>query len=291
MTNEFWKGKKVFITGYKGFIGSAIAKQLTLLGAEVKGTSSPHTYEEYLSMLHKTDVVYHIGARPLVGDAKKYPRIMFDANVRSTYNLLDACRALEIDRVVVASTDKVYGEGMDRKETDSLNGENLYDVSKIATDRIAQSFAKTFSMSISIARCCNIFGPGDNHPSRLIPGTIMSILGNVAPVIRSDGLGVRQYMYIQDAVNAYVKLGEHPTSGIFNFGSKTVRSTKEVVDTILMLTGTGLSPVVLNQAKDEIQAQSVSYEKAIKELKWEPEYSFETGLQHTIAYFNGAKNG
>src|SRR5439155_25390357 len=128
----------------------------------------------------------------------------FETNIRGTYNLLEACRIHKglVKRVVVASSDKAYGDAdsLPYTEQHPLVGRHPYDVSKSCTDLLAVAYHHTYGLPVTIARCGNIYGGGDTNWSRIVPGTIRSLLRHEPPVLRSDGTLVRDYFYVEDAV-------------------------------------------------------------------------------------------
>ncbi|MCX6690685.1 MAG: GDP-mannose 4,6-dehydratase, partial [Methanoregula sp.] len=171
-----------------------------------------------------------------------------------------------------------------------LCGEHPYDVSKSCTDLIAQSYGKTYDLPVSIARMGNIYGPGDLNFSRIIPGTIRSILEKRVPEIRSNGTPIREYFFVEDAVNAYLSLAEHTRTmkcygEAFNFSSGEKMCVTEVVWHIITAMGLKGEPVILNTGRNEIQDQYLSIQKAQDMLGWQPEYSFEKGLLKTIDWY------
>jgi len=157
--SRFWSSKRVFVTGSSGFLGSWMVEELRALGATTIGLvrdRTPQTivpdvtvhgaledYEVILRALneHEIDTVLHLAAQPLVGTATRQPRSTFEANIRGTWHVLDACRELghRVKRIVVASTDKAYGEAerLPYDETMPLNGRHPYDASKSCTDILA----------------------------------------------------------------------------------------------------------------------------------------------------------
>src|SRR4029079_11420419 len=158
------------------------------------------------------NTVFHLAAQTIVGTASRSAISTFESNVRGTWNLLEACRVNDklIERIMVASSDKAYGphDNLPYTEETPLQGRYPYDVSKSCADLIAQSYFHTYRLPITITRCVNLFGGGDLSFNRLVPGTIASALRNERPVIRSDGKFVRDYFYVMNAVEGYMKLAE-----------------------------------------------------------------------------------
>src|SRR5947209_541440 len=177
--------------------------------------------------------------------------------------------------VAVASSDKAYGASakLPYVETDPLAGSEPYEASKAITDILAKTYARSYGLPTRIARCGNIYGVGDWNWSRIVPGTIRSLLRGEHPVLRSDGTPVRDYIHVDDVVSGY--LGMACAEGIrpgeaFNFSSGERRTVREVVELVVAAVGTTLDPVVLNDAKGEIPVQYLESTKARRTLGWEP---------------------
>lgn len=317
---NFWKNKNVFVTGASGLLGSSMVEELLAQGANVTCLVRDWVYgsklleSDYLASCnivrgelvdyelllraineYEIDTVFHLGAQTIVGTASRSPLSTFEANIKGTWNILEACRqcASKIERVLVASSDKAYGSHANLPYTEDtpLVGRFPYDVSKSCTDLISMSYYHTYQTPVAITRCGNLFGAGDLNFNRLIPGTIKSALNNEAPVIRSDGKFVRDYFYVRDAVDAYLCLAERLpeetfTGEDFNFGTETPMSVIELVDEILRAMGkTELAPEILNQACHEIREQFLDCTKARRMLDWQPKRSLKEGLTETIDWY------
>ena len=223
------------------------------------------------------------------------PLATFESNIRGTYNLLEACRVQSslVKRVVVASSDKAYGEAqtLPYVETHPLAGRHPYDVSKSCTDLLAATYHATYGLPVTIARCGNIYGGGDLNWSRIVPGTIRSLLKGERPILRSDGSFVRDYIYVEDAVQAYLSLAEGVSEAdvqgeAFNFSNESPVTVRQIVEAIAeRMEATDLPPVVLGTAAQEIPSQSLSAEKARRILGWQAEHSLPSGLQRTIDWY------
>ena len=321
---DFWKNKRVLVTGSTGVVGINLVNELEKMGADVVAFvrdsvpaarhlarwlngHSPVTVvrgdlEDINSIMrtlaeYETQVVYHLGAQTIVNVGNRSPLTTFKANIEGTWNLLESSRILNeysdvLEIICVASSDKAYGSSKKLPYTEDmpLHGEHPYDVSKSCTDLISQCYADTYNLPVCIARMGNIYGPGDLNFNRIIPGTIRDIHNNARPEIRSDGSPVREYFYVGDAVDAYLTLAEKMSfkkiSGeAFNFSSGEKLSVLEVVKKVLGSMGSSLKPKILRQSRNEIQNQYLSIEKAKKILKWSPKHSVDEGLKLTIPWY------
>ncbi|MGI6124331.1 MAG: GDP-mannose 4,6-dehydratase [Acetivibrionales bacterium] len=315
---SFWDSKNVFLTGCTGFLGSYLAKELVNQGANVTGLvrdkvpkSNLYTGEEYKKINvvwgavedepllerimgeYEIDTVFHIAAQAIVGISNRNPLGTFEANIRGTYNILEAARRSPlIKRIIVASSDKAYGDQtqLPYHEDMPLKGSHPYDVSKSCTDLIAQAYHKTYGLPVCITRCGNLYGGGDLNFNRIIPQTIKSVLRGERPVIRSDGTFIRDYFYVEDAVKAYMLLAEKMIDlGLegqaFNFSNEIQLTVLELVNKILALMDTDLTPAILNQGSNEIVHQYLSAKKAREILGWNPSFTIDEGLIRTIEWY------
>lgn len=317
---SFWCNKNVLVTGATGFLGYWLTKKLVSSGATVTALirdSNPQSEIFRSGLIEKVsvvngrlescsdleralveysiDTVFHLGAQTLVGQARQAPLFTFESNVRGTYNLLEAClrQIASVQRIIIASSDKAYGSSSILPYTEHmpLNGLFPYDVSKSCCDLIAQSYAHTYGLPIAIARCGNLFGGGDLNWSRLIPGTIRDLLWQKPPIIRSDGTFIRDYLYIADAVSAYLCLAENLLkTGIrgesFNFAPSRPYSVLEVVRLLQdILDCQHIQPVVNNTALCEIKEQFLSSKKAKERLGWNAQYEMSQALKETVEWY------
>jgi CDP-glucose 4,6-dehydratase len=316
---SFWLDRPVFVTGCTGMLGSWLTIALVDAGAAVTGLVRDQVpfshlrrsgYQDRIRIVrgdvadyelveralneYEIEVVFHLAAQTIVSIADRAPLSTFETNIRGTWRLLEAARrAPEIRRIVVASSDKAYGphERLPYTEDAPLLGHHPYDVSKACADQIARAYAATYDLPVAVTRCANLYGGGDLNWSRLIPGTIRSVIRGKRPVIRSDGTLIRDYLYIQDAVVAYLRLAECVDApGVrgeaFNFGMDDPKSVMEVVQAIIEVSDRPmLEPVVLAQAQDEIQDQYLDSRKAKRVLGWTPRYSLRDGLRETMAWY------
>ncbi|MEP7347094.1 MAG: GDP-mannose 4,6-dehydratase, partial [Gemmatimonadaceae bacterium] len=256
--------------------------------------------EDYMLLLralneYEIDTIFHLGAQTIVGTANRSALSTFESNIKGTWTLLEAARecGARIERVVVASSDKAYGEHdrLPYTEDAPLMGRYPYDVSKSCADLISQSYYHAFRLPVSVTRCGNLYGGGDLNFNRLIPGTIRSALRGESPVIRSDGTFVRDYFYVGDAVEAYLQLAERvPGAGFtgeaFNFGTETPLSVLDMARKILDVMGTPDLPLtILSQASNEISRQYLDCAKARDRMQWRPAHTLDASLRETVTWY------
>jgi CDP-glucose 4,6-dehydratase len=243
---------------------------------------------------YEVEVVFHLAAQPLVRLANRAPLGTFDTNIRGTWLLMDACRrSPTVKRIVVASSDKAYGDQdtLPYTEDAPLQGRHPYDVSKSCADLITQAYFTTYRLPVAITRCGNIYGGGDLNWDRIVPGTVRSVLRGEAPIIRSDGTLLRDYLFVADIVEGYLRLAEcleDPAlhGQAFNFGMDDPRTVLEITQAIIAISDyPQLEPVVLNQASHEIVRQYLASEKAHRLLGWRAQYSLADGLRQTLPWY------
>jgi CDP-glucose 4,6-dehydratase len=244
---------------------------------------------------HEVVTIVHLGALTFVGAALRCPAATFSANLQGTWYVLEAARlhSTLVRSVVVASSDKAYGTAHKLPYTEDmpLQGRGPYDVSKSCTDLLTTSYAQTYGLPALIARCGNIYGGGDLNWSRIVPGTIRSLLQGEQPVLRSDGTFLRDYIYVQDVVGAYLLLAEMGHDGrylgeAFNFSNESPLSVRKIYDLVCEATvGSQVEPEILGRAEHEIRDQYLSAAKARTELGWSPRISVAEGLSETVAWY------
>jgi CDP-glucose 4,6-dehydratase len=319
MISSFWRDQAVLVTGGTGLVGGWLVRRLHAAGARVvclvrdwvphcelvragflekvvvvRGDVTDQGVLERALGEHEIRSVFHLAAQAIVCIANRNPVSTFDTNIRGTWSLLEACRrSPKVEQIVIASSDKAYGdqERLPYDENTPLAGRHPYDVSKSCADLIAQAYAVTYGLPVAITRCGNFYGGGDLNWNRIVPGTIRSALRQEQPVIRSDGLFVRDYFYVEDGAAAYMTLAEHlardrALSGeAFNFSNELQVTVLDLVRVILRLMDSGLEPEVRNEASNEIRHQYLSAHKARTQLDWAPLFDIESGLRKTIAWY------
>lgn len=309
--SDFWRGRSVFITGATGFLGGWLTERLVGLGAEVTcllrnfhpcisldgveqivfGDVRDQSVMERAIGERRCKTVFHLAAQAEVEVAVANPVSTWDTNVRGTWSVLEACRrCCCVEQIVVASTDKVYGEMAGEqgpfRESDPLNAIHPYDASKACADRIAKSYGDTWGLPVAIARLGNIFGGRDRTWSRLVPGTIRRLLNGQKPALRGDGNAVRDWLYVEDAVDGYLLLAEQMRVEAFNFSLGTRLPVRDVIDHVA--NALGLPKIrdyerVLSHV--ELQAQTIDSGLARRVLGWKPKHTFVQGLEKTVAWY------
>jgi len=334
--NGFWYGKNVLITGGNGFVAANLALKLIELDANVHITVRNFSDYNTIKMLAKRDVeyiteitdmsifgqiesifvnrkidtIFHLAASAIVKQASENPTPTLNNNIIPTINILEAARKIGIPRIVVASSDKAYGNHATEKDSEplpyveshALRGLDVYSTSKVCADMICQAMALQFDQHIMITRCSNIYGPGDLNFTRLIPGTIMRILSGESPVINKGNEQVlREYMYVDDIVAAYLFLaeytdryyaGKHPVRGdtaygwsCFNIGSYNSDVNTELKWAEPELPNIKNPQVVIKLISDSINKKDLG----VKELEFEEKPKAESFIEIPNQYLDSKK--
>lgn len=242
---------------------------------------------------HEIDSVFHLAAQSIVPTANRSPISTFGTNIRGTWMLLEACRLRGVQRVIVASSDKAYGphEQLPYIESHALQPRYPYDVSKAATDLLSRSYWYTWQLPVAVTRIANLYGGGDTSRSRLVPEAVGAALAGRAPVVRSDGSPERDFLYVEDAVEAYIALWEslgrdQGLGEAFNAGGGRLHRVLDVVELICRLAGTGVEPDVRGAGTPagEIDRQWIDYSKLHELTGWTPAVELEDGLRRAIEW-------
>jgi len=314
----------VLVTGGQGFIGSWLAERLLGMGARVvvpirdvhpekrfhaegigeRCILEPADVRDYDALLriltkHEVQTVFHLAAQPIVGIANRSPLSTWESNVAGAYSLLEACRTkgtlgAPIERIVVASSDHAYGPHADSplREDSPLEPRYPYDVSKGCADMIAASYASRYGMPVAITRLANVFGGGDRNWSRIVPDTARSLARGQRPVIRSDGSPQRDYLYVEDAAEAYLSVAEsldrselHGRAWNASLGRPV--SVLELVRRLIAVSGSDVEPDIQGEGTPHAEADSLLIDSgAIRdELGWAPRWSLDEALTRTYAWY------
>lgn len=301
---SFWQDKNVLVTGATGFVGNHLFKKLNDLGAKTFGISRNGdnksikkidilNFSDLESFVkeNKIEICFHLAGESLVEKGQADPYRTFKSNIEGTLNVLEIARKNNLEKVVIASSSHVYGiNELPYLEDYPSRPSRPYETSKACTDLIAQSYSISFNLPVLIPRFVNIYGPGDLNFQRLIPGTIKSVLENSSPRMWGGGV-IRDYLYIDDAIEAYILLGEISMSKIgsnriFNFGGSNLINVEDLIKKIIKISGKNFKiNKIKNERKKEITSQYVSYEKATKILGWSPKISLDEGLKRTVVWY------
>ncbi len=311
-------GRTALVTGAYGLMGAWLVRGLLAAGARVVVLRHTSGARSTLALLglegevsvvdgdvrdanvlgralasHGVDTVFHLAARAVVGEANRSPVESLDANVRGTWTLLEACRLHGVERVVVASSDKAYGrhEVLPYREDFALRPAFPYEVSKAAADLVARSYWHGFGLPVAVTRCANLYGGGDLNASRVVPEAVSAALTGRRPVIRSDGTPEREFLYVEDAVEAYLALaqaldGRGARGEAFNAGEGRPYAIREVVDLALRVAGADLEPDIRGTGTPhgEIDRQYLDSTKLRELTGWAPRVSLEEGLRRTLEW-------
>jgi CDP-glucose 4,6-dehydratase len=317
--DDFWRDRRVFVTGCTGLVGSWTVRALKEHGAHVVGLIRDQVAGSELGrsgLLQQIDVVHgcvenqslleralaeyeiqtviHLAAQTIVGIANRSPLSTFETNIKGTWCLLEAARRCGMNpHAVVASSDKAYGDQdtLPYTEEAPLQGRHPYDASKSCTDILALTYHHTYRLPVCTTRCGNFYGGGDLNWNRIVPGTIRSVLRNERPIIRSDGSYIRDYFYVKDGALAYLHLAQcmaHQPEVIghaFNFSTEMQVTVLDLVSRILRLMRSRLTPDVRAEAQNEIKHQYLSAAKARRMLAWKPKFELDAALSETITWY------
>ncbi len=305
----------VLVTGGAGFIGAHLVKHLLkksykVIVIDIQKPSKTYFFlnklnirseyrnvditkkkqvDDYFASVHPNYVI-HLAADPIVESAYYHPYKVFETNIMGTVNILEACRKdSHIERIIIASSDKAYGKTKTAyTEKSPLKGDHPYDVSKSCEDLIAQTYAKTYGLPIVITRFGNVYGEGDMHFDRIIPGIYKSIVTSNTLSIRSDGSYIRDYINVKDVVAGYLKIMEtkkNINGEAFNFGSKETLSVLELIQLIEQTLNKKIKYKILSRAKNEIPYQSLDYSKVTRSLGWKPRSSIKLSANKIFKWY------
>jgi nucleoside-diphosphate-sugar epimerase len=302
---DFWRGKKVFITGGAGFVGSHLCNKLESCGADILVYEhiTPTSYKSVKGDLvvagkeledvlqeYQPEVVFHLTAQPIVNYAEELLKESLDVNIAGTYKLYLILKNIRsIKSIVHVSTDKVYGDLAEIHIDSPLNGVNHpYNVTKLAGDSVARMFAYMFDMPICIIRNGNVYGAGDNHLERLVPRTITEVLKGNSPVVRGDGSMSRDYIHVKDIVVGYMNSAQYTYyygHRVFVLGSKKSYTILDVVKLIQSSCGSDVEIIYEPPLKGEIPHQHIIDTESEDILGWCPSIDLEDGILTSIPYY------
>ena len=317
-TDKFWQGRRVLVTGASGFVGTwlmhilvrqdsdvfafVLPEHFSRLSPELVGNPNIHlilgNVNDYSCTINaisslNIDSIFHLAAVNTNFQLDSSPKLLFDTNIRGTYNVLESARiANTVKRIVIASSREA--EESQQTSKDAVYRRPVrrpYQVSKMSAELISQAYHDTYGLPVTVARCSNIYGGGDLNWNRLIPATIKQVLSGTPPKIRSDGQLERDYIFVEDIIRAYLllgdKAGDEGVSGdIFSFGTGKFISVSDIVGKIARLAGKAeLRPIILNKSKDERIDERYPFEREKKILGWTSKIDIEVGLSQTLEWY------
>lgn len=308
-------GKNVLVTGGTGFIGSHLVGRLVQLGADVIVTyqsSDPGSYFKSENLDEKVacavcdlkdfkrvfdvitkyevDYVFHLAAQPLVAVAFDNPVETYETNIMGTVNVLESARLYgKIQGILVTSSDKAYGKIPRASEKNSIGGDHPYETSKAAADLISMNYFKTYNLPVVVTRFGNVYGEGDLNFSRIIPGIMDAVIHKKVFGIRSDGKYIRDYVYVNDVVDAsltLIKNIKRVQGDAFNISSKENLSVVEVVKKVEKILGEKIKYKILSNAVNEIPKQSINFNKIQSTIGWKSENSFSSVMDRIYRWYS-----
>lgn len=309
--SDFWKDKSVLVTGISGFIGAAVAQHLVSQGARVTGiirdmNCSPREllkqcdislgsitdYRFLCEVISSKEIeyIFHFAAYAIVRISAKDPMSTYAVNAMGTVNLLEAVRNVgKCKRIIVASSDKAYGDHVQLPYTEdhALVPLNTYDASKACTDLIARSYGHTYNMPVAVTRCSNVYGPGDYNFSRIVPNSTLLVLRGHRPVLYNGIERMeREFIFIDDVVEAYDLLAQTGHTGAYNIGGTGPVKIRELVDMLCEKAGKpGLEPRLIDSNFQEISRQWIDASKLEAHTGWKPRTSLADGLERTVEWY------
>lgn len=298
---------RIFLTGATGFVGRALSLYFMQKDVDIVclvhdadprvqvpiatgmttifGNITDFQLMRRILYDYQPDAIIHLAAIALVDQAARDPYSTFDVNTVGTVRLLSAMReAAPLTYFIYFSTDKVYGDGRSKKETDPVAATGVYETSKASADLIAQAHLEKYP--VAITRTCNIYGPGDWN-SRVIPNTIRTCMRGENPVAYIN-TGIREYIYVEDVCKAIDKLVESRSRGIWNIGTGQLKTNKEVVSEIVKhFSKTHFTEASRLSYNKELMEQSLDTSKFDNELYGGHRnvITFEEGIRRTTAWW------
>ncbi len=310
--------KKIIITGGYGFIGSnylnkfvkkypnylfinvdkityaANPKNVTVGGEknykfEKTDICNYRSLEKIFNKYKPTDII-HFAAESHVDKSISNPDLFLKTNVLGTHNLLKLTRKYQLNRFHQVSTDEVYGSL--RKEDppfttqSSLSPNSPYSASKTAGDLMVRAYNKTFGLNATISRCSNNYGPNQDL-SKLIPKFIYLLLSNKKVPLYSKGENIRDWIYVEDHIDAIDKIFHQGKSGeIYNIGGNCEMTNKAITEKLLKLTDKGKDCIeTVSDRLGHDFRYAIDNQEILKKIRWKPRYNFDTGIKKTYQYY------
>lgn len=311
---ESVEGMNIIITGGAGFIGSNLVDVLVKTGNKIivvdkeispKSIFSQHSLQKKVVFVqidirdkkkvfevfrkYEPSYVIHLAAQTIVTTAFGNPLETLETNILGSINIFEACRVIgDVKRIVFASSDKAYGKTKKTyTENSPLAGDHPYDVSKSSADLIAQTYFKTYNLPVIITRFGNVYGEGDLHFDRIIPGICKAVVNKNTFEIRSDGQYIRDYVYVKDVVSGYIFLLTYKGNlggETYNFSSMDTFSVLELIKKTETILEVKIPYKIENVARNEIPYQHLDDSK-VRYLGWQSKYTIENTLKNILQWY------
>jgi CDP-glucose 4,6-dehydratase len=317
-------GRRVFLTGHTGFKGSWLLLWLRKLGAEVTGYALEAAERSMYRQLGldrdctsiigdlrdrdrlaaalneaRPDLVFHLAAQPLVLASYDDPLGTLQTNVLGTANVLDALRTMNRPcTVVVVTSDKCYENQSQRhEETDCLGGHDLYSASKAAAEIVTAAYRRSFQLRVATARAGNVIGGGDWADHRIVPDCIRA-LERGEPIRVRNPKFVRPWQHVLEPLGGYLRLAENLARSdeyaeAWNFGPSDAeaRTVEDLVEAVIRHWGGGTWTGERGEQPHEAATLRLDAAKASERLGWEPRWTFDEAIEHTVAWYKAAHGG
>lgn len=296
------------ITGAAGFLGSALANQLSREGHQVRGlddlsTGDPQSLApdvhftrgdvndrpKLWTLLQEVDCVYHLAARVSVQESVLYPREYNAVNVGGVVSLMEAMRDVGVRRVVLVSSGAIYGDQAEQplRECMTPNPRSPYAVSKLAAEYYVNTIGHLWKMETVSLRVFNAYGPGQHLPAShppVVPYFLRQAIHQGSIVIHSDGNQTRDYVYLDDVVSAMMAASTAPNldGAVINVGSGKETSVRELVKTVFDVTGSRAEVIYNQKTSPGVSRMCADLSLAAQKLNYRPSISLEDGLRLTL---------
>ena len=315
------KGKKILVIGGAGFIGSHVVDQLlhedvgevivfdnfargTLDNIEIAleddkcrvfEAGGDILQQDILdAAMKESDCVISLAALWLL-QCYEYPVAAFETNVRGMFNVLEACRHNDIERLVWSSSASVYGDAVEIPMTEDhpFNNRTFYGATKIAGEAMARAYNERYNLEYVGLRYMNVYGPRQDYKGAYI-AVIMKILDRLdqelPPVVYGDGTQTYDFIYVEDAAKANIAaLKADSTDTFYNIGKGEGTNIKEITETILEIKGSDLEIEYKPEGQTFVTNRVGSTDKAEKELGFIAETDLRTGLERLVKWRNEHK--
>jgi NAD dependent epimerase/dehydratase len=316
--------QKVLITGADGFIGSHLTEALLEAGYEVTAFVYYNSFNSWgwldslpKEKLNRIDVfagdirdpngvrkamqgmdqVFHLAALIAIPFSYHSPDSYVDTNIKGTLNVLQAARDTQCQRVLITSTSEVYGTAkyVPIDEKHPFQGQSPYSATKIAADRLAESFYRSFNMPVTIVRPFNTYGPRQSARA-VIPTIITQLLAGATEIKLGSTNPTRDFNYVKDTVDGFMAIAKTPATigEEINIASQQEISigqlAREIIDQINPKAGIVSDDVRVRPEKSEVERLLGSNEKIRRLTGWEPKHTLQQGIRETIAWFRDGEN-